>query len=373
MHHEMFEPNLHAAMIHVPLGLLVVGTLIELAAPIFWRRSVFRAAGRWMILLGALSLLPVAAAGAYAVVDVNHGGDATWAEVRAASPIQGAAWEHMKLHMLLTLCGSGAVLLLVVLWLAASDRTRSALHFVFLIVLRGGVGTLAMGGRRGGEMVYRYHVGMSEADSPADEKQTGWRIVENYVPPEELHVVLAGGAMAAGLAAIGLSMRRKVVVSAMTAPPPAELTDIGYVFNPAARPPANQAAQLSGLDDAGVRTVARRQPVARFWVLALLLAIAAALAGYWTMAAGSDTWNVRDLYQTIHQNAVGQDYRLNAHLVAGVGIVVLMLLMAAFDRAGGGQARFARCFLAAIACGDGGAGVGGNLIADGLAGRSVSF
>ena len=237
MHHEFVEPNLHAALIHVPLGLLVVGTLIELFAPIFWRRSVFRAAGRWMILLGALSLLPVAAAGAYAMVDVNHGGDGTWADVRAASPIQGAAWEHMKQHMLLTLSGSGVLLFLVVVWLAASDRTRSALHFIFLVVLLGGVGTIVIGGRRGGEMVYRYHVGMSEAgdgDSSAD-KQTGWRVVENYVPPVELHMVLAGGAVAAGLAAIGLSMRRKVIVGATIPPPPAELTDIGYVFNPAAR------------------------------------------------------------------------------------------------------------------------------------------
>ena len=104
-----------------------------------------------------------------------------------------------------------------------------------------------------------------------------------------------------------------------------------------AMPPANQAAQFSAMDDAGVQAVARRQPVARFWVLALLLAIAAALSGYWTFAAGSDTWNVKDLYETIHQNAAGQDYRLNAHLIAGAGIVVLMLLMALIARAAEGR------------------------------------
>ena len=41
MHHEFVEPNLHAALIHVPLGLLLIGTLIELFARFFWRRSSF--------------------------------------------------------------------------------------------------------------------------------------------------------------------------------------------------------------------------------------------------------------------------------------------------------------------------------------------
>ena len=42
MPHEFIRPNWHVILIHYPLGLLVVGILIELFA-FLWRRSGFRA------------------------------------------------------------------------------------------------------------------------------------------------------------------------------------------------------------------------------------------------------------------------------------------------------------------------------------------
>src|ERR671913_975676 len=68
---EFINPNLHVILIHYPLGLLVVGTLIELFSFLGWRRSAFRAAGRWMLLLGILSLAPTMFSGLYALADVN--------------------------------------------------------------------------------------------------------------------------------------------------------------------------------------------------------------------------------------------------------------------------------------------------------------
>ena len=97
------------------------------------------------------------------MVDVNHGGDGTWADVRAASPIQGAAWEHMKQHMLLTLSGSGVAAVAGGGVAGGFGSNAIGAAFYFSGGIAGGVGTIVIGGRRGGEMVYRYHVGMSEA------------------------------------------------------------------------------------------------------------------------------------------------------------------------------------------------------------------
>ena len=68
---EFINPNLHVILIHYPLGLLVVGTLIELFSFLGWRNSAFRAAGRWMLLIGILSLTPTMFSGLYALADVN--------------------------------------------------------------------------------------------------------------------------------------------------------------------------------------------------------------------------------------------------------------------------------------------------------------
>src|SRR5687767_14569856 len=99
---EFINPNLHVILIHYPLGLLVVGTLIELFSFLGWRRSAFRVAGRWMLLIGILSLPPTMFSGLYALADVNKSSqtpdDATWQEARQMSPIQGEAWEFMTRH-----------------------------------------------------------------------------------------------------------------------------------------------------------------------------------------------------------------------------------------------------------------------------------
>src|SRR5205814_1160949 len=93
---QFINPNLHVVLVHFPLALLLFGAVIELVAPLLWRRSAFRAAGRWMILLGALTAAPTATAGLYALYDTNvtpatspeTRPDVTWGEVRDASPIK---------------------------------------------------------------------------------------------------------------------------------------------------------------------------------------------------------------------------------------------------------------------------------------------
>lgn len=349
MTRELVEPNFHVAVLHAPLGLLLVGTVIEFFAPVFWRRGAARAAGRWMILLGTLTLVPVAASGLYAMVHLNSAGhsdtagDLSWADIRATSPIQGEAWQTMRDHALFNAAGSAMLLFLVVIWLASSDRIRYGLHLVFLLFLLGGVGTLAAGSWHGGEMVYRHGVGVKRTTLTSLNEPTanlaGWRTIEKFIPPVELHVMLAGGAIAAGLAALGASLRGRGGVT----PPPSPYTDIGYALDAGGRVPAGYtgatqytgAAQLHAMDAPAMSNDVQRVPTGRIWVLAILIAISAALTGWWTLASGADIWQPKDLLQLVQQKAQAKEFRLIAHVAGTASIITLMLLLGLVSRAAG--------------------------------------
>ena len=84
---KLVTPNWHVIFIHYPLALLTLGTLIELFS-FMWRTSGFRAAGRWMILLGAVFSVPAVTTGMYAFRDaVSQQSGGTWIEVQARSPL----------------------------------------------------------------------------------------------------------------------------------------------------------------------------------------------------------------------------------------------------------------------------------------------
>src|SRR3954462_2329712 len=69
MSKELVNPNLHVVLVHFPLALLVAGLGVEVLS-LLYRHTTLRAAGRWMILLGALAAVPTAVSGAYAFADV---------------------------------------------------------------------------------------------------------------------------------------------------------------------------------------------------------------------------------------------------------------------------------------------------------------
>ena len=345
MSRELIDPNLHAAMIHAPLGLLMVGTVIELLAPVFWRRSTFRTAGRWMILLGALTILPTATAGAYAMADLNGRGNdmlASWADIRAKSPIQGHAWEMMRDHARINLAATIALMFLMVIWLSASDRFRRGFHLIFLVLLLADVAAIGLGAWHGGEMVYHHGVGVNlEAESSETSKSPTekHKSLLDRIEPVELHVILAGAALAAGLAAIGVALRASGAASPKNyLEQQQQYTDIGYAINPASRPPNpayGGAAQLHPIDAPPPTEPVVPGPVSRFWVLAALLAIAAMLAGWWTLADGSGTTDPKGLWQLVKQDADAHEFRRLAHVASGGAIVVLMLLLALIGRAAG--------------------------------------
>ena len=186
---ELVNPNLHVILIHFPIGLLLTGTLIELFSFLGWRTSGFRIAGRWMILLGALTSIPTAFAGLYAMSDVVRMQnpaplDATWSQTIASSPVANdpEAWAMLQRHAFLN---GGIVALLglvIVVWLSGSDEWRRKVHLPLMVLLLAGVGGAVVSAWYGGEMVYRRGVGVMEGKAmaavPPSEAPSGGSTIE---------------------------------------------------------------------------------------------------------------------------------------------------------------------------------------------------
>ncbi len=189
---ELVNPNLHVVLIHFPIALLLTGTLIELFSFLGWRRSGFRIAGRWMILLGALLSIPTAFAGLYALSDVVRMQnpaplESTWSQTLASSPVvaDDPGWAMLQRHAFLN---GGIVVLLslvVVVWLSGSDAWRRKVHLPLMALLVLGVGATLVSAWYGGEMVYRRGVGVMEgramAAVPPERAPSGGSTVEEVL------------------------------------------------------------------------------------------------------------------------------------------------------------------------------------------------
>jgi uncharacterized membrane protein len=366
---EFINPNLHVILIHYPLGLLVVGTLIELFSFLGWRKSTFRAAGRWMLLIGILSLTPTLFSGLYALADVNRvpttelsegtPDDATWFETRQMSPIKGEAWEFMTRHAWSNAIGSVVLLVTLVLWMGSSDSWRRKLHLVWLLLLLGGLGTLVFGAWFGGEMVYRFGVGVeivreststappangSGTGSPAIIEQTDFKQrLAYYAPPLQVHTILAGAAVSLALAALGVSLRAGARGDEASQNYSIEVapvqTGIASALNPSfarARDPNDYEPDLDGPPIAPIPP--RPRPAgARFWLIAALLAIATSLTGFWALAHFSDIWAPRELWERIADRETAGGIRRLAHTITGGGIIALLLLLSLVARVTAGR------------------------------------
>src|SRR4051812_23870182 len=178
MSKELVNPNLHVVLVHFPLALLVMGLGVEVLS-ILYRRTTLRAAGRWMILLGALAAVPTALSGAYAFADVARRSmppgarvDVPWyrvlRETRVHSSSPGSSysaaaadshagesdqWKTMARHAWVQGPASGLAVLTVVVALAMTDRWRRRLYLPLLLLLLAATGLMVWGAWYGGEMV----------------------------------------------------------------------------------------------------------------------------------------------------------------------------------------------------------------------------
>lgn len=344
MNDEFINPNYHVVLVHVPLGLMTIGVLIELLAPLLWPRSGVRAAARWMVGLGALAMLPTAAAGMYALSDVVE-----------PSPQADA---FLELHAWLAGAATIVAPAAVVLWIALSDRWRRRAHWPLVGVIAVAALTSVVGAWFSGEAVYRHGTGVeaigadaerepdqettpsdgvhptsdtsivasepairepAEADKgasgtttrsddvrashagpqPATPQPGGVTIagvplsLRYFMPPLQGHALLAGLSAAFGFAGLGLSIRR------LHAGAGDELTAIGRRLR-TSRGRQNLEAMVAARDvdadtsraDSDDRDDGYAPPAARYWVIAMLLAVLTMAAGWWYLADDGGAWDV---------------------------------------------------------------------------------
>ena len=149
MSNQFISPNWHVLLIHYPIAFLSGGILIEIFS-FFWPRGFFRAAGRWMILLGALLSLPALAAGLYAfrAVLTPAGSEVhtyPWHQVIREAQWSTQQWDFMRYHIRLNCIGTALVVVGVMTWVAASDLWRRRLYFPVLLALICGMGAFGAG------------------------------------------------------------------------------------------------------------------------------------------------------------------------------------------------------------------------------------
>jgi len=330
---QFINPNYHPLLIHYPIALLFAGAAIECFSFLGWRRHGFRAAGRWMILLGALAAVPAALSGIYALHDVVRAGvsdaDAggSWRQLAVTSPLikQLAAWLTLVRHTWLQSIATLLVLFAVTSWIACSDRVREKLHLLFLLILLGGIGLMSTGAWFGGEGVYRHAIGVMNSAHP-EPVASGLAF---YVEPLQLHIISAGVAMALAAVAIGLAFRAMVIARV-----PEDFHGIAdalgaHVPKPgldSAPPPLATMGELS-----------QRVPSARFALLTTLAALLTLAGGWWVLARGGDTSILafHDLWMWIRDATQNDGFWLTrrfAHVICGVSIVVAPLLIAITTR-----------------------------------------
>jgi hypothetical protein len=341
---EFINPNWHVVLMHAPLGLLTIGVFIELFS-FLWPASSVRPAARWMILLGALLMVPAGTLGLYAFRDVVTGGPINehepWNQVARSSPWNGEQWHFMQRHILFMSIATGLFLLGAVVWMGASDDGRRKLRWPVLVILLAGVGLMSAGARYSGEAVFVHGTAIERvspppgtapsdetAPSPVAATATGESDrLSYYVSPLQLHLLLAGLAIALVVGALGVSLRRwstqGTTPSAwQQAPPPAWQEPV------IVRPPGGpQGTMVSPAAPANV--VAAVYP-ARFWLLAFLVAAGTAVVGLWV----ANDWRLQEgLIGPLRDPSWRQESQRNFyHVIFGLSIVTLCLLVSLIAR-----------------------------------------
>jgi uncharacterized membrane protein len=330
-------PNWHVILIHFPMGVFMLGLLLEVLFLLFRYHGSARLAARWMVVLGALASLPAAYSGMYAMADVARSSapdadhHAPWHEVTRASTLSNDQWELLDSHAWTN--GGSAVIaaVLVTLAVGCSDLWRKRLYPLFLLLLLGCAGTMTLGAFYGGEMVYRQGIGVNTTGHKHESSHAGTpveRDVEFYVTPLQLHVTLAGIVAAMGMLGIGLSLR-----ATSTSPhwqdPELERAGVSAMPNPQRGGPEDMMVLRSFAPQVEITGEIERVPAGRFWLLTFLLAAGTALAGWWVLGGELGTYRPQDLWKQVTSDG---HIRQLAHVIVGVSIVVLPLLMALLAR-----------------------------------------
>lgn len=159
-------PNLHPALVHLPLALAPVAWLFDLFS-VFLRRS------RWLDRAGA-ALWAAAALGAFAALEAGE--DAADSMTHLDPRVQPAIAEHSDwAHWALWALAAVAVLRLILAWMERMDSRsgRLAARVVLLVAGLAVVGLLARTGDLGGALVFQHGLGVHVGAEGTPEAHAG--------------------------------------------------------------------------------------------------------------------------------------------------------------------------------------------------------
>ena len=341
---HLISPNIHVIIVHFPLGVFVLGLVLEVLGLGLWRKSSARVAAKWMILLGGLLAVPAAMSGIDAYEDVkDHTKHAVKTDEGATIQVAGlsdAQFEPMRRHILYTSIGAGLAALGVTAFLGMSDLWRRRTYAPILLILLAAAGLMSFGAHFGGEGIYLQGVSVQMKYSAA--KGFEW-----WVPARSTHILFAGLAMAVSLGALGASLRvlsvQRVVIrdeqaeeelAALTKEPQTTF----QTPPPAPRRVTDDLSMARTLNaDAAIPPA--RLPGGRFWILASLLFITALGLGVWYQISlrstqfdlshptASAIFTEMSRVAALKETKFAEN-RIGVHIVLGVLLAVLPLFLA---------------------------------------------
>lgn len=167
-------PNLHPAVVHLPLGLLPVAVLVDAGSLLLRSQQWLRRSATLLYVLGALGSWLAVLAGEQAADSL------TGVPARLQSVIATHSdWGHYAAYTFALVAASSIA---VALWAQKSDRSRSArvlaARAVVLLAAVAGLGVLARAADMGGGLVYRQGLAVAvegEPDAEHDAHGTAWR------------------------------------------------------------------------------------------------------------------------------------------------------------------------------------------------------
>jgi len=331
---DFIRPNYHALLVDLPVGLLVMGTVIELLS-FMYRRHPVRDAGRWMILIGALWTVPAATSGIYAMWDVathRDGSLDTWSATLQAKLLDPDQWTLLSAHLLWTSLGMGMCLASALWWLGSSDRWRRRLYFPLLFVLVMGLLIGDRGMHHAGNAVFVHHMAIEPTTNPADtiHPALGSSTIEQYVNTMQVHVIFGGFVFSGALLAIGLSIRRMVRGNELLAEQlPEAPPDAPAVGEAVADRNQLMVAAIRSSPEMSIPPLPKI-PAARFALVAVGLAVLTILVGLYV--AGITDWTTFQADFLRAHSAMGDQNRDIVHAILAAGTLVFLLILAAVAR-----------------------------------------
>ncbi len=137
-------PNLHPLFVHFPVALLLLALVLEVIA-LLWRKSELSRAAWWNQIAGTIGLAFAVASGLYAEATVH-----LTAEARVLLE------RHEQMAFV-----AAALFAALLLWrIGARGKIPGHPPVLYMILFLAGVASVLTGALFGGEMVFRYGVGV---------------------------------------------------------------------------------------------------------------------------------------------------------------------------------------------------------------------